>query len=68
MKNLVYLSQVAFIMLTPILIGIYVGNYIDEKFSLSPICLLIGVILGVITSFLNLYKFMKAATKDKTKK
>lgn len=71
-KNLAYLTQVAFLMLTPIVLGVYIGNLLDEKFNTSPWFLLLGVLLGVGTAFMSLYKFImkvvKSSEEDKKKK
>lgn len=63
-KNLTYVSQVAFIMLTPILLGIVGGNWIDERLNSSPWVLIVGIFLGVSSAFLNLYKFVMKVAKD----
>jgi F0F1-type ATP synthase assembly protein I len=62
-KNLAYLTQVAFLMLTPIIGGVYLGNWIDEKLGSSPWILLLGIVMGVGTAFLSLYKFVMTVTK-----
>jgi len=65
-KNLTYISQIAFIMLTPILGGVYLGNYLDTKWGTSPWILLIGVLIGIATAFMSLFKFVSfAAGKEK---
>lgn len=66
-KNLTYVSQVAFIMMTPILLGILGGNWVDEKFDTSPWILIVGVVIGVSSAFLNLYKFVMKVAKDNQK-
>lgn len=63
-KNLTYVSQIAFIMLTPILLGIYAGNFVDEKLGTSPWILFVGIILGVSSAFLSLYKFVMKVSRD----
>lgn len=63
LKNLAYLTQVAFIMLTPIIGGVYLGNWLDEKMNTSPWILLIAIILGVGTAFMSLFKFVMTVTK-----
>lgn len=63
-KNLAYLTQVAFLMLTPIIGGVYIGNYLDNKLNSSPWILLICIILGVGTAFMSLYKFVMKVTKN----
>ena len=68
-KNLAYLTQVAFIMLTPIFLGVFAGNFVDNKFNTSPWFLLLFIVLGVGTAFMNLYKFVMTMTKkDDNKK
>ena len=66
-KNLTYVSQVAFIMMTPILLGIVGGNWLDEKFASSPWFLIAGIFLGVSSAFLNLYKFVMKVANDNQK-
>lgn len=66
-KNLTYISQVAFIMLTPILLSVYAGNWIDEKLGTSPWVLIVFIFIGVASAFLNLYKFVMKAAKDNEK-
>ena len=67
-KNLTYVSQVAFIMLTPILLGVYAGNFLDEKFGTTPWLLFVGIVLGVSSAFLSLFKFaMKVSREGKQK-
>lgn len=66
-KNLAYLTQVAFVMLTPILLGVYFGNMLDKKFDTSPWILLLCIVLGVGTAFLNLYKFIMTIVKNNEK-
>lgn len=63
-KNLTYISQVAFIMITPILSGVIGGNWLDDRFGTSPWILIIGVFLGVSSAFMNLYKFVMRAARD----
>lgn len=65
-KNLAYLTQVAFLMLTPIIGGVYLGNFFDVKLGTSPWLLLLCIILGVGTAFMSLYKFVMKVTKEQT--
>lgn len=68
-KNLTYISQVAFIMLTPILLGIVGGNFLDEKFGTGPWLLIVGIFLGISSAFLNLFKFVtKIANENQIEK
>lgn len=65
-KNLAYLTQVGFLMLTPIIGGVYIGNFLDDRFGTSPWILLSCIVLGVGTAFMSLYKFVMKVTKDQT--
>jgi len=71
LKNLAYLTQIAMIMITPIIGGVYLGNLLDEKLNASPWFVLIGVFLGVGTAFMSLYKFVmkvvRSSEEDKKK-
>ena len=61
LENLTLVSYIGISMVVPILGGLYIGNWIDQKFSTQPIFLFIFIICGVIVSFMNLFKL---ATKD----
>lgn len=63
LKNLAYLTQVGILMLTPIIGGVYLGNFLDEKLKTSPWLLLLCIVLGVATAFMSLYKFVMVVTK-----
>ena len=55
LQNLTLISQVGIMMLIPILGGVLFGAFLDRKFKTQGIFLIIFVILGVGTSFRNLY-------------
>ena len=64
LKSIAYLTQVAFLMLTPIIGGIYIGQWLDVKWDTSPWLLFLGIVLGVGTGFMSLYKFIMKVTKS----
>ncbi|KXZ40530.1 Putative F0F1-ATPase subunit Ca2+/Mg2+ transporter [Alkalithermobacter thermoalcaliphilus JW-YL-7 = DSM 7308] len=64
LQNLSLLSQIGISMVTPIIVCVLIGNYIDERLNLSPLFLFIFIVLGVISAFINLYKI---ALRDKKK-
>jgi len=67
-ENLALLSQVGIMMVVPIIGGLFVGKWLDEKFGTTPIIMLVCILLGAISAFMNLYKFtMAAGRKDKRK-
>ena len=35
------------------------GWWLDKKFETSPWCLIVGVVLGLVTTALDIYKLMK---------
>ncbi|WP_432662592.1 AtpZ/AtpI family protein [Wukongibacter baidiensis] len=57
-ENLAFVSQIGLMMAIPIVLSVFIGNYIDEKLGTGSIFLLIFIGLGVASSFLNLYKIM----------
>ena len=57
LENLALISQIGISMMTPIILCMLLGNYIDKKLNNSqPISLVIFTILGVGTSFVSLFK------------
>lgn len=65
-ENLAFLTHVGLMMVIPIFAGVYAGNYLDQKFQTGSIFLLIFILIGVFTAFLNLYKLaMKRINKRK---
>ncbi|RKD31527.1 AtpZ/AtpI family protein [Thermohalobacter berrensis] len=65
LENLALVTQIGISMALPIVAGIFLGNFLDNKLGTNVIFLAIFSILGVITSFLNLYKLTKRQTKGK---
>jgi len=67
-QNLVFVSQIGISMALPVFLGVYGGNWLDQKIGTSGIFLLLGILLGVGTSFMNLYKIAISRSNDKRKK
>jgi hypothetical protein len=59
-KALSYLTQVGLTAIIPIFIWIYVAGLIREKFSLGNYIIIIGILLGIASSYVSLYKLFKA--------
>lgn len=55
-ENLAFLTHIGLMMAIPIFGGVYLGNYLDQKFQTGSIFLLISIGIGVFVAFLNLYK------------
>lgn len=56
LRNLSLISQIGLSIITPILLGIYIGQWLDSKFGTQGIFVLIFILLGTGGGFLNLLK------------
>lgn len=65
LQNLSLVSQIGISMALPILGGIFLGNYIDDKLDTGVVFLAIFSVLGIITSFVSLFKLTTKDTKRK---
>lgn len=67
-RSLALVSQLGISMITPIIICILTGNFLDDKFNTSPWIMVISIFLGVGAAFRNLFymvgKEMKKGKKD----
>ncbi len=67
LQNLSLLSYIGIMMLVPILVAVYLGNFLDKKFDTGHIFLMIFILLGVTSGFLNVYKIVMKDIKKKKK-
>lgn len=67
-ENLALLSQVALMMITPILGGVLIGRFLDDKVGTNGIFLLVFVLIGTATAFMELFKLAMRKTKDQPPK
>lgn len=68
LENIALVTQIGISMITPIILCILLGNFIDKKLNLSkPIFLMIFTVLGVATSFVSLFKLATAGKGMKRK-
>jgi predicted F0F1-ATPase subunit len=58
-KNLALITQIGLSMVIPIIIGVYLGGFIDDKVGTKMVFRLIFLLLGVTTAFVNLFKLTK---------
>lgn len=65
MENVVLITQVGINMVTPILLGLYIGKKLDGWLNTSPFLLLIFVVLGIGASFTNLFKTVEKSQGNK---
>ena len=66
LRNIALISQIGFSMIAPILIGVYIGQFIDKKVGTKGIFTIILIILGVGGGFVNLFK-LTGGSKGKEK-
>ncbi|MCC5909658.1 MAG: AtpZ/AtpI family protein [Clostridiaceae bacterium] len=65
LENLSLLSYIGISMVVPIIGGLYIGKWVDDKFGTGPMFLFVFIIIGVVVAFMNLFK---VATKDVEKR
>ncbi len=66
-ENLVYLTQIGISMIIPILGGLFIGKFIDEKMGTTSIFMLTFIVLGVVVAFMNVYKMVMKGYRKKDK-
>lgn len=64
-QNLALVSQIGIMMIVPIVIGLFIGKFLDEKLGTGYIFLFIFLVIGVGAAFVNLYKI---GMRDQKKK
>ena len=65
LENFALITQVGISMVTPILVGLYIGKKLDEWLNKSPLFLLIFIIIGIGASFTNLFKTVEKSSGNK---
>jgi len=53
--------DLAFSIIGSIVIGTFIGYQIDKLFQTTPVFLIIGLLLGVISAFLYLFKMARSS-------
>ncbi len=66
-ENLVFLTQIGISMVVPILGGLLIGKYIDEKVGTTSIFMLTFIVLGVVVAFMSVYKMVMRDYRKKGK-
>lgn len=56
-ENVAFITQIGVMMIVPIFMCIWFGNFIDKWLNTGSIFLLIFTVLGVGAAFVNFYKF-----------
>lgn len=62
-KNLTLISQIGLSVITPILFGVFLGQFIDKKVGTNGIFSLIFILLGTGGGFMNIFKLTKGKRK-----
>lgn len=50
--------SIGYYLLTPLLVGVFLGLYIDKKFGFRYF-VLVGIVFGLVSTFYNLYRLTK---------
>lgn len=58
-KKVVWLSSLGISMVAATFVGLYIGVYLDNKFSTKPWFTIIFLIIGIIAGFRNIYTMVK---------
>jgi len=66
LKNIALITQIGLSMITPILLGVYIGGIIDEKSGTNMVFRIIFILLGVAVAFIQLFRL--AGRKDGKRK
>lgn len=66
LKNLTLISQIGISMITPILLGVFIGQIIDRRIGTEGIFVIVFLLIGAGGGFLNLFK-LTGFFKDKRK-
>lgn len=66
LKNLTLISQIGISIVTPILLGVFIGQLLDKWIGTKSIFVIIFIILGAGGGFMNLFK-LTGVLKNKRK-
>lgn len=67
-KALTYFTEIALTAIIPIILWICVAGYVKNKFGLGEYVTAIGIILGVLTAYVNIYKLFKRISAESSRK
>ncbi|OGK17678.1 hypothetical protein A3D80_04505 [Candidatus Roizmanbacteria bacterium RIFCSPHIGHO2_02_FULL_40_13b] len=51
--------NIGYYLLTPLLVGVFLGLFLDNTFKTKGVFVIILIILGTVSTFYNLYKLTK---------
>ena len=64
-ESLALMGQLGFVIVIPIVLGAILGSFLDGKFHTSPILILVGLLLGLISGIFGAYRLFSRAIKDR---
>lgn len=56
LQNLALITQVGLSVITPILLGVYLGQFMDKKVGTKGVFSIIFIVLGAGAGFMNIFK------------
>jgi F0F1-type ATP synthase assembly protein I len=56
MQGIALITQIGISMIVPIILGIFIGGFLDNLIDTNNIFLFVFIIIGVGAAFLNLFK------------
>ncbi len=59
MNMLAKYSSVGYYLVTPLLVGVFCGLFVDKSFHTNPYGIIGGVVLGTVATFYNLIRLTK---------
>lgn len=67
-RHIVLVTQIGINIALPIVVGVYFGAFLDQKFSTGSAFLILGVVLGVFSGIAGVYRLVSCEFKNKNKK
>lgn len=68
LKGLALISQLGISMITPILLGLFIGQFLDKKLGTTGVFAIIFMLLGVGGGFMSLFKITSTKKEEENKR
>lgn len=65
LANIALVTQLGISIVTPILLGLFIGDYLDQKFNKNGVFTVILLVFGAGSGILNLFKLTYPKNKEK---
>lgn len=59
LKKMVWMTSLGVSMVLATFVGLYIGVYLDDKFSTEPWLTILFLIIGIMAGFRNIYTLVK---------